>query len=155
MAELASQATVAWNDELWIARTTGSPGVTTWTQIYGVEKLDVPERTPEDIDVTHMQSPGRNRETIPGLLAAADWSTDLQYWPLHSSQVMLETLFGLTEDGTEETIQIEFNVGGIRRTYRGYVNAFTPQASVGEKRMVSLSLKVFERITPNPRVVTP
>lgn len=151
MAELASQAEVAWNDELWIGPIDGSGTVANWTQIFGIEELNTPERTPDDIDVTHMQSPGRTRETIPGLMSAADWSQDLQYWPAHESQVMLDALATLTETGEYESVLIEFNVGGIRRTYRGYVNTFTPQASVGEKRTVSLSLKIHARQPSNPR----
>ncbi len=155
MAEVASQAEIAWNDELWIGRTPTGNGATTWTQILGIEELNAPERTPDDVDVTHMQSPGRTRETIPGLMSVADWSQDMQYWPKHASQVMLDTLATLTETGKSENVLIEFGVGGIRRTYRGYVNTFTPQASVGEKRMVTLGLKIFERQSTNPRTITP
>lgn len=149
--EIPSQAEIGYQDELWIGRTPTGGGEETWLQILGIESLNTPEKTPEDVDVTHMQSPGRTRETIPGLLASADWSQDLQYWPGHASQVLLEELAGLTEDGDREDIHVEFIVGGIRRTYRGYVNAFTPQSSVGEKRMATLSMKIFERVTPDPR----
>ncbi|MFC3059514.1 phage tail tube protein [Paenirhodobacter populi] len=156
MAELASQAEVAWDDELWIGPTSPAGAtVTEWTQIYGIETLNTPERTPDDIDVTHMQSPGRARETIPGMMGSADWSQDLQFWPTHASQVLLDNLATLTETGEYENVLIEFVVGGIRRTYRGYVNTFIPQASVGEKRMVTLNLKIFERRATNPRPVTP
>ncbi len=151
--EVASQADIGWQDELWIGRTVAE--VTTWTQILGVETLGTPERTPEEADVTHMQSPGRTRETIPGLLTSADWSQELQYWPAHESQELLETLAGLTETGEKEDVLVEFGVGGVRRTYRGYVNTFTPTSTVGEKRMATLGMKIFERITPNPREVTP
>lgn len=156
MAERASQADIAWNDELWIGRTiAGEPETVEWTQIYGIETLNTPEKTPDDIDVTHMQSPGRTRETIPGLLSSADWSQEKQYWPADEGDLLLEELAGLTEAGTKEDVLVEYNVAGIRRTYRGYVNAFTPTASVGDKRMVSLSMKIFERVLPNPRTVTP
>lgn len=149
--EIASQADISYQDELWIGRTSGSQ--TTWTQILGVEEIGMPEKAPDDVDVTHQQSPGRSKETIPGLLAAADWSQDLQFWPGHASQVMLDELATLTEAGTPEYISIEFNVGGLRRTYRGYVSTFTPTGSVGDKRTASLAAKIFERITPNPRTV--
>ena len=155
MPEYASQADIAWNDELWIGREDTGGGTTTWTQILGIETLNTPEKTPDDIDVTHMQSPGRTRETIPGLLSAADWSQEKQLWPADPGDVLLEELAGLTEEGAKEDVTVEFVVGGVRRSYRGYVNAFTPQASVGDKRMVSLSMKIFERITPDPRVITP
>jgi len=154
MVEVASKADIGYQDELWIGRTaSGGGGTVTWTQILGIETLNLPERTPEEIDVTHMQSPGRTRETIPGLMAAADWSQEMQYWPTDASQELLETLAGLTGEGTKEDVMVEFVVGGGRRTYRGYVNNFTPQSSVGEKRMATLAMKVFERVTPDPRVI--
>lgn len=152
MVEVASQVGIGWQDELWIGRTaSGGGGATTWTQILGVETLSLPDKTPEDIPVTHMQSPGNSEEFAPGLLAVADWSTDLQYWPDHESQELLETLAGLTETRNKEDVFLEFVVGGKRRTYRSYVASFTPQSSVGDKRMVTLSMKIFERITPDPR----
>jgi hypothetical protein len=154
MVEVASGADVAWNDELWIGpigTPAGGAVVTAWTQVLGVEELNMPEKTPDDIDVTHMQSPGRTRETIPGLLSVADWSQDIQLWAGDDVQTDLDALAALTEAGTPEMIRVEFNVGGLRRTYRGYVNTFIPQGSVGDKRMVTLSAKLFERVTPNPR----
>lgn len=151
MVETASGADVAWNDELWVGPIGAGTTITSWVQVLGVEELNMPEKAPDDIDVTHMQSPGRSRETMPGLLAAADWSQDIQHWAGDAVQEDLDTLAGLTEAGAPEMIRVEMNVGGIRRTYRGYVNGFTPQASVGDKRMVTLSFKLFERVTPNPR----
>lgn len=151
--EESSQADIGYQDEMWIGRTPSGGGSQEWTQILGIESLNTPERTPEDVDVTHMQSPGRTRETIPGLLSSADWSQDLQYWPGHASQILLEELAELTEAGTREDVNVEFVVGGVRRTYRGYVNTWTPQSSVGEKRTATLSMKIFERITPDPRVL--
>lgn len=154
MPEVASGADVAWNDQLWIGPIGTPPGgavVSAWAQVLGIEELNMPDKTPDDIDVTHMQSPGRTRETIPGLLAAADWSQDIQLWAGDAVQADLDALAALTEAGTPEMIRVEMNVGGYRRTYRGYVNTFDPQASVGDKRMAALSMKLFERVTPNPR----
>lgn len=143
--EVASRADIAWQDELWIGRGTGGGKV--WTQILGVETLGMPEQAPEDIDVTHMQSPGRTRETMPGLLAAADYSQELQDWGGSESFLqVLDDLAALTEAGTAEEVEIEFVVGGRRRAYRGYVNAFTPAGNVGEKRMATVAFKVFNRV---------
>ncbi|KFI24326.1 phage tail protein [Paenirhodobacter enshiensis] len=155
MTEVASQGDISYGDELWIGPVTGTTGgtVATWTQIYGVEEVGMPEKTPDDVDFTHQQSPGRSKETKPGLLAAADWSQDLQFWPAHASQILLDALATLTEAGTPEDVYFEFNVGGMRRTYRGYVNTFVPSGTVGDKRMAALSGKIFERISPNPREV--
>ncbi|MCJ8138432.1 phage tail tube protein [Falsirhodobacter halotolerans] len=151
MLEIESQADIGYQDELWIGPFGDGQTPTAWTQILGVEELGMPEKTPEDVDVTHMQSPGRSRETRPGLMAVADFSQDIQFWPEHPSQVLLDDLAELTEAGEPAYVLIEMNVGGMRRTYRGYVNSFTPSGSVGDKRMASLAMKVFDRVA-NSRV---
>lgn len=154
MVEVVSQADIAYQDEVWIGRGIDEDPIA-FTQVLGIETVSMPEKTPEEIDVTHMQSPGRTRETIPGLMSAADWSQELQHWPEHASQVLLDTLAGLTETGAHEDVYVEFNVGGIRRTYRGYVNSFIPNGSVREKRTATLSMKIFERLATNPRPLNP
>lgn len=154
MAEWASQAEIAFQDELWIGRTPSGGGAVEWTQIGGIESLPFPERTPEDVDVTHMQSPGRTRETIPGLMPVADTSLEKQYWPTHEGDILLDELAGLTETGEAEDVLIEFSIdGGARRTYRGRINTFTPGTTVAEKRMVTVGMSIFDRQPTNDRVV--
>lgn len=155
MAQAASQAELAYDWELFIGRTVGE--ATTWTQIYGFEALPFPEQVPEDIDVTHLQSPGRTRETLPGLIPVVDWSQEKQLWN-DTGDGILEDLAELTAAGTREDILIEFNIDpegtGIRRTYRGYVNQFTPTGSVGEKSMATVAFKIMERQASNTRTIS-
>jgi hypothetical protein len=153
--EVESQADIAYEYELWIGRTVGQ--TTTWTEIYGIENLPFPEQVPEDQDVTHMKSPGRTRETIPGLLPVADATLEKQYWPEDAGDILLEDLAELTAAGTREDVLIEFNTGGAtpsaRRTYRGYINTFTPTGTVGEKAMCSIAMKILDRQATNVRVI--
>ncbi len=147
-----SEVEIAYDWEMWIGRTVASE--TTWTQIYGFEELPFPAQVPEDVDVTHMQSPGRTRETIPGLLPVADVSLTKQYWPNNDGDVLLETLSALTAAGEKEDVLMEFHIfGAARRTYRGYVNSFDPTGTVGDKAMANLNVKVFERQATNERVL--
>ncbi|WP_406735892.1 hypothetical protein [Thioclava sp. GXIMD4215] len=148
MVETVSQADVSFNDQLWVGRLVGE--VRTWTLILGVEEIGMPEKVPDSLDVTHQQSPGRSKEEKPGLLPSVDFSQSLQFWPEHASQILLDELYALTEAGTPEDVQVAFVVGGMQRTYRGYINGFTPSGTVGDKRMVSLGVKIFDRILPNP-----
>ena len=156
MAQAASQADLAYDWELWIGRTVAS--TTTFTQIYGFESLPFPDQVPEDIDVTHLQSPGRTRETTPGLIPVVDWSQEKQLWN-DTGDTLLEELSELTAAGTRETVLFEFNIDpeglGIRRTYRGYVNSFTPTGSVGDKAMTSVAFKILDRQATNTRVIAP
>lgn len=155
MPERRSEADVSWGDQLYIGRFASGGGDPAFTQIYGIETMPMPERAPEDMDVTHQQSPGRSRETIPGLMAAADYSLEKQLWATDAGDLLLDELAGLSEAGNAEHVLIEFVVADIRRTYRGYVNAFTPQAPVGEKRPVTVAFKIFNRVTPDPRPLPP
>lgn len=159
MPQTAFAGEIAYDWELWIGRES-APGENdhTWTQIFGFESLPFPDQVPEDVDVSHMQSPGRTRETIPGLLPVADWSQDKQMWPGNAGDTLLETLAGLTSAGTPETILMEFNVDpagtGIRRTYRGHVNSYTPTGTVGDKAMASVAFKIMDRQPTNPRTIS-
>jgi hypothetical protein len=156
MTQAASQAELAYDWELWIGRTVSA--TTTWTQIYGFEALPFPEQVPEDIDVTHINSPGRTRETIPGLIPVVDWTQEKQLWN-DAGDTLLEELAELTAEGDRETVLMEFNIDptgtGIRRTYRGYVNSFTPTGSVGEKAMASVAFKILDRQATNTRTIAP
>lgn len=157
MVEVVSKATVGWQDELWIGRTVAS--VTTWTQVLGLEELQAPSKPPEDIDVTHLQSPGRSRETAPGLLPVGDWSQDIQYWPGATHDTLLEDLSAKTEAGNREVVLVEFvfsnGINPVRRTYQAYINEYTPSSPLGDKRMVTLGLKLFARQATNVRPILP
>lgn len=158
MTQKAFAGQIAYDWELWIGRET-APGADdhTFTQIYGFESLPFPDQVPEDIDVTHLNSPGRTRETLPGLLPVADWSQDKQYWPGDPGDVILEALAALTAEGSREIVLFEFNIDpagtSARRTYRGYVNSFIPTGSVGDKAMASMSAKILDRQATNARVI--
>lgn len=159
MPQAAFAGDIAYDWELWIGRETGTEEApeTTWTQIFGFESLPFPDQVPEDVDVTHMQSPGRTRETIPGLLPVADWSQDKQLWPDDDGDGLLETLAALTAAGTREDVLIEFNIDpdgtGLRRTYRGYVNSFIPTGTVGDKAMATVAFKIMDRQATNTRTI--
>jgi hypothetical protein len=151
-----SQVELAYDWELWIGREVDS--IVEWTQIYGFENLPFPQQVPEDIDVTHLQSPGRTRETIPGLIPVVDWSQDKQLWNDEGDE-LLEELATLTAQGLREDVLMEFNIDpagtGLRRTYRGYVNHFTPVGNVGEKAMATVEFKILDRQSDNDRTITP
>tara|TARA_R110002051_G_scaffold325869_1_gene432666 strand:+ start:16807 stop:17286 length:480 start_codon:yes stop_codon:yes gene_type:complete len=158
MAQKAFAGDIAYDWELWIGREDDvTPGTYNFTQIFGFETLPFPDQVPEDVDVTHLNSPGRTRETIPGLLPVADWSQDKQLWAGDAGDVILDALAALTAAGTKEDVLFEFNIDpagtATRRTYRGYVNSFNPTGTVGDKSMAAFSAKILDRQATNARVI--
>ena len=159
MGQTASKADIAYDWELWIGRETGTEQdpETTWTQIRGFTALPFPDQQPERQDVTHMQSPGRARETIPGLLPEAEWSQEKQLWPDDDGDVLLKDLSGLTRAGTPEEVLIEFNLEpdgtSFRETFRGEVASYVPTGTVGDVAVANLSLLIRDPQATNPRVI--
>jgi len=149
-----SKAKVSYDDQIWIGRTVAS--VVTWTQILGLEPVPFPEQVPEEIDVTHQQSPGRTRETIPGLLPVVPVSLEKQMWVGDDGDALLITLSDLTAAGTPEDVLVEFMVDHgatpLRRTYSAHVKTYTPSPTVGEKRMVTVAMDIFDKVA-NSRVI--
>jgi hypothetical protein len=119
----------------------------TWTQIMGGENVALPVQPPEDIDVTHQQSPGRTRETRPGLKPVADYSMELQYWPGSDTDELLNELDELTAVGNREIVLFEITPNGGRTyTYMAYLNSYIIQSPVGDKQMATAQWKIQARI---------
>lgn len=151
-----TKATVSYNDQLWIGRYNDVTEVYDWTQIVGIEAVPFPSKVPEGIDATHQQSPGSSREEIPGLLPVGEASLEKQLWPADAGDILLDALAALSEAGTPEDVLIEFMIDhdtSIRRTYRGHIVSYTPSPTLGEKRMVTVDMKVFDRQASNIRVI--
>lgn len=143
MPEAISQVDIGYGTVIRVGRGAGP----TWTQIMGGETAGVPSQPPEDIDVTHFQSPGRTRETKPGLKPVADYSLELQYWPGSATDLLLTELADLTSAGTREIVLLEITPnGGATWVFQAYLNEYVPSSSVGDKQMVAAAWKVQARV---------
>lgn len=143
MPEAQSQVDIGYGTIIRVGRGEGP----TWTQIMGGETAGVPSQPPEDIDVTHFQSPNRTRETRPGLKPVADYSLELQYWPGSATDVLLMELADLTGAGTPEMVVLEMTPnGGATWQFMAYLNEYVPSMPVGDKQMVAANWKVQARI---------
>jgi len=143
MPEALSQVDIGYGTVIRVGRGLGP----TWTQIMGGEQAGVPSQPPEDIDVTHFQSPGRTRETKPGLKPVADYDLELQYWPDSETDILLRELADLTSAGEREIVLLEITPnGGSTWIFQSYLNEYVPSMSVAEKQMVTARWKVMARV---------
>lgn len=143
MPEQLSQVDIGWGTVIRFGRGEGP----SWTQIMGAEQAGIPSQPPEDLDVTHFQSPGRTRETRPGMKAVADYEVTLQYWPGSDTDEMLMELAALTDAGTPEIGLLEITPnGGQTWLFQAYLNEYVPSMSVAEKQMVACRFKVMARV---------
>lgn len=143
MPEALSQVDIGYGTVSRVGRGAGP----TWTQIMGGETAAVPSQPPEDIDVTHFQSPGRTRETMPGLKPVADYELELQYWPGSATDLLLTELADLTSAGSREIVLLEITPnGGSTWIFQAYLNEYVPSMAVGDKQMVTARWKVMARV---------
>jgi len=143
MPEQFSLVDIGYGTKIRIGRGAGPD----WTDIMGGEKASVPSQPPDDVDVTHFNSPGGTKETMPGMKAVADYGLELQYWPTSPTHALLQELADLTSAGTRELVLLEITPsGGTAVTYQCYVNEYVPSMSVAEKQMVTASFKVMGRV---------
>lgn len=143
MPEALSQVDIGYGTVARVGRGVGPA----WTQIMGGETAGIPSQPPEDIDVTHFQSPGRTRETKPGLKPVADYELELQYWPNSDTDILLMELADLTAAGNREIVLLEITPnGGSTWVFQAYLNEYVPSSSVGDKQMVTARWKVMARV---------
>jgi hypothetical protein len=143
MPEQLSQVDIGHGTVIRVLR--GDPPVA--TQIMGGEQAGVPSQPPEDMDVTHFQSPGRTRETKPGMKPVADYTLSLQYWPGSETDELLMELADLTARGEREVVLLEITPnGGSTWTFMSYLNEYVPSMSATEKQMVDANWKVMARV---------
>lgn len=143
MPEQLSQVDIGYGTVIRVGR--GDPPE--WTQIMGGEQAGVPSQPPEDMDVTHFQSPGRTRETKPGLKPVADYELTLQYWPGSDTDEELTELADKTSAGNREVVLLEITPnGGATWVFMAYLNEYVPSMEVGGKQMVACRWKVMARV---------
>ncbi|MDP3493972.1 MAG: phage tail tube protein, partial [Hyphomonadaceae bacterium] len=92
----------------------------------------------DDVEVTHMQSPNRTKEYIPGLTDLSDMSMEINYIP---GSVTDEFIIAWKDAGDTRSTRITYP-NGIIDTFPSYPKSYQPTANPGDKMSASLTLKV-------------
>jgi hypothetical protein len=107
-----------------------------------VTSITPPQMESDDIEVTHMESPGGYKEYIPGLREAGEVSFEVNFLPAHPTH---NGTTGLAADHRNRTIRnwrIELAGGGAVWTFPGYVKTFNVSIPVDDKVPAAVTLKV-------------
>lgn len=138
---MSSKAKLSQGAKLSIDTASGSPA--TWVAIKGIQSISSPNYTTEEIDVTDLDSTGR--EFIAGLGDAGDLTFDVLLekgvasGELEPGQEALRNALG----GAAMPFKLEFPADwGITVTFNAFVKAFTPNFNQGEAITASVTLRV-------------
>lgn len=102
-----------------------------------------PNETVDQIDATHMKSPGRTREFIQGLIDPGEMSIEFNHIPGSATD---DFLIAWRASGESRNVVITYP-NDITDTFPAFILGYSPSMAVADKMSGELSLKVAGAIT--------
>jgi len=114
-----------------------------WTELEFVGDLEMPDEQVDEVEVTHMQSPGRRKQFIAGLIDGGEVGIPMNYIPGSDSDLLLQTI---KLSGEEVQIGITLTAGGVEEIYAGFLKGYARTAPIADKMMATATFRLSERI---------
>jgi hypothetical protein len=121
----------------------GRGATPTWTELEFIGDLEMPDEQIDEIEVTHMQSPGRRKQYIAGLIDGGEVGIPMNYIPGNASDVLL---LALKASGEEVQIEITLTASGTPETYAGFLKSYARTAPVNDKMMATATFRLSEAL---------
>lgn len=126
-------------------QTENSPDV--FVDMAEVSSITPPSATLDQVDVTHMTSPGRNREFISGLNDPGEVSFDMNFVPGSTSDDRLFELLNIPIGLTRQRLcRISFP-NGVTWTFSAELTGYEPTVPVDDKMSATVTFKVSGSIS--------
>ena len=120
---------------IWFLFRIGTGNSPTWVKLVGVEEFDFPDQTPDNEDVTHLESPGDTEEAILGMKKAVTWSLNLHYVPGSTTDTALSGV-----EATRETFLLGLKaVGATEVQFSAYLNSYRPTGINAKGKMMAVA----------------
>ena len=137
MAEAASVGLPAQGSYLLLEDAAGSPA--TFTEIPECTDISGGGGTAEEIDFTHLRSPGRRREFKPSFIDSGSLTFKLQYVPSNATH---QRILALQDSGEAVAIREVFP-DGSGWDYAGFIKGAAKNGqSVGGKLMLDIDYRI-------------
>lgn len=142
-----TQATIGYGSKVSIGRTTDDGDTWTFVELDEVKDLTLPESTADEIEVTSMQSPNRQKEYISGLSDNGDVSFTLNWVPGSATDTLLKEI-----KASGETVHIRFDVVGFTtpETFAGFLKTLSRTAPVSGALEATATFRISGLVTPTP-----
>lgn len=131
----ASNAVVAFDVTVEIESSAGSG---TFTEIDEITNVTPPNASVNQVEVTHMKSPGRAREFKPGLTDYGSVTCEMNWIPSSASDTFL---LAWRADGTTRSMRLTYP-DGETDTFPASFEGYETGAQIGEKLSATLTVKV-------------
>lgn len=131
-----TEATIGYNTRIRIGRGAGP----TWTTLAGVRDIEWPKTEADEHEVTAMDSPGRRKEFISGLIDSGEISIPLWWVPGSTTDVLLTDIAA-----TGELVQVEFLAnaeGATAETYVGFAKTYNRTSPVNGPQECDVTFRI-------------
>lgn len=119
----------------------------TWTAVALVGDLELPDEQADEIETTHMKSPGRRKQFIAGLLDSGEFTIPTNYIPGSAT----DTLFHeLKASGEDVLIEITITGDGTPETFSGFLKGYARSAPVNGKMTANAVFRLSEQVVAGP-----
>lgn len=117
-----------------------------YTEIGEIRQIGGPNETSEEIDVTHLRSPGRRREYIQSFLNAGELPLTANWLPTSTSHQTLKQLYG---SGEVRGWKINYPNGAVQ-LFHGFVKAVGSTAQVGNAVEGNFTIRITGDVALHP-----
>ncbi len=140
MAE--TQASIGYGSFFHISRDNEA----TWIELAEVFDITPPNDTVDEVDATHMQSPNRTREFIPGLIDPGEASFEMNFIPGSASDLLIGEI---KTAGERVRCRVTFP-NGVTWKFSGWVSGYEPAVPTDDKMTATVTWRVT-----GPTISTP
>lgn len=106
-----------------------------------------PSSSVDQIDVTHMQSPGRRREFIAGLIDPGETSFEMNFIPgSESDEILFDILATPAGQSSSRTCRVIFP-NGVHWEFTGVLMTYEPAVPTDDKMTATVTFRVSGDLT--------
>lgn len=134
-----SDAMIGYGSVFEIAASDDSPW--DWLNLGEVTDITPPSAAVDQVDVTHMASPGGRREFVPGLIDPGECSFTMNYIPGSIGDVALLAILAMAPADRTRTCRITYP-NGYSDEFTGQLMTYKPTVPTGDKMTADVAFKV-------------
>lgn len=122
----------------------GRGATPTWTKLALVGDIELPVDEIDEVEVTHMESPGRRRQYISGLIDSGEMTVPMNLVPGSPTDLLLQSI---RDSGEQVLVEVTLPEADPE-TYSGYLSGYSRSAPVQDKMTAEATFRLSGVVTP-------
>ncbi|MBT0779553.1 phage tail tube protein [Paracoccus sp. pheM1] len=121
----------------------GRGATPTFTEIELIGDLALPDEQVDEVEVTHMKSPGRRRQYIAGLIDSGEITIPMNYIPESATDVLLQSI---KASGEEVILEITLAGATEPESFAAFLKGYARTAPIDDKMTAEATFRLSAQI---------